>query len=119
MALLEVATLTDFLCFVFPFGRLTHTARARCTTDTFLAEEANFGQPSQLLQMLSDNKVTHLYFAGMNSERSVQFSALEACLLLQNTMVYIVEDACRGSNQAAAMEGFKKVRTALPPLLLA
>ncbi len=41
--------------------------------DAFLSDESSFGQQaSQLLQVLTDNKVTHLYFAGMNSERSVQ-----------------------------------------------
>ena len=59
--------------------------------------------------MLIDNQVTHVYFAGMNSDRSVHDAALDTCVKRQQTVVYIVEDACRASNNAVALEGFKKV----------
>ena len=95
-------------------GSVHQSRRSLFVTGSFFAEGPS-GHVSYLKQILSDQKVDQLFFAGLATDKSVLFSALDAALLLPDTDVYVIEDACRGTNPASVSEAMRKVRYAGGP----
>ncbi len=72
--------------------------------------EGPSGHASYLKQVLTDQKVDQVFFVGLSTDKGIQFSALDAALLLPDAEVFVIEDCCRGSSQSAVSEALRKVR---------
>ena len=63
---------------------------------------------SPLYSILKDANVDQLFVCGLASDYSVQYTVLDAKMVLPETKVFVVEDACRGVTAAGIQDAFRK-----------
>lgn len=98
--------------------RLCCVCGCRCTVgdDAWLCWRADsaFGPlkddltSSPLYSILKDANVDQLFVCGLASDYSVQYTVLDAKMVLPETKVFVVEDACRGVTAAGIQDAFRK-----------